>query len=185
MQGSTLRHMHILIRRAVPLTVLAIAGCAASTPGPASSPAAAASASTATAAAPATSSPASSTATRVTAWYSGSGGAALRHLAMELSASSAADEAATSGNIAGAAHACDRLARAVTRAEAAPPIPGPHSQMWYVRALAKFQKSAVDCSADASAGDLSVLSQSTVAMAAGAADIGHVTADIKRLASTP
>jgi hypothetical protein len=162
MRVLTLRHMHIVVRLAASLTVLALAGCGAShlTRGFHRRP--------------------------DDAWYSGPGGAALRHLAKKLSATSAADEAAaSSGNIAGAVRPCDLLAKAVTRAEAAPPIPDRHSQKWYVRALAKFQKSAADCSAGASAGDLSVLTQANAAMAAGAVDISHVTTDIKRLVSTP
>jgi hypothetical protein len=77
--------------------------------------------------------------------------------------------------------ACGRLGRAVTKAEAAPPMPEHGAEVWYLRALAEYGQAAADCQAGISARSTPVISEATAASRRANADLGRATAAIRRL----
>ena len=135
--------------------------------------------------APPTSAPAAqsseSEANRVIAWNHSTGHRLFRRLIVALDSSAAADKSAASGDIAAAASACTRLASAVTAAETEPPVPDPAAARWFTRALARFQESAADCQAGASADDGALIIKGTTAMSEGGTDLSRATAAIRAL----
>jgi len=117
---------------------------------------------------------------RVIAWVAGPGGTALDGL---MSALSPVQPAAQSENISPTGSACSQLARAVTTAEAAPPIPDPAAQKWYARALVQYEQAAAYCQAGVSSMNTASIEKATAAIDAGNTDIAHTMAAVNALSS--
>lgn len=132
--------MHrIALAAAIALIALTAAGCATAPTSPPPAAHATAAATTQPAAPVATPNKAAA----VLTWYAGQGGRDMTKLGTAVSFASAA----STGNPATEVAACQAIAKAVTAAQAGPPMPLASAERWYRYALAHYARGAADCQA--------------------------------------
>jgi hypothetical protein len=156
--------MRHYLRAVAAITVIALAGCGSAAPGHATTPA--------PVARPTTASPPADTASQVHAWFEGPGGQAFSAVVTRLEKFGASGRA---GRIAAARRDCARLGRAVTTAQAAPPVPDAASQRFWALALTHLESAAADCQAGAGSGDASMVNEADAAIVIAGNDLAQMT----------